>query len=524
MNRWRWIGLAVVVVVVVAGLWLRSRGQSEEPKYRTAAVERGAIETVVSATGTVRPVVQVLVGSQVSGTVNKLMTDYNARVKAGDVLCQIEPSAFRARELQAEASVARAQAALNDGQRQLRRTSELVKDDYVSQADVEAAQVAVEQREADLKQARAQLEAAQVDLANTTIHAPIDGVVISRSIDVGQTVAASLQAPQLFVIANDLSQMQVETRIDEADIGRISTGLPVTFTVDAFPDLSFEGRVAQVRLEPIVEQGVVTYTTVIHTRNDDLKLRPGMTANVSVLVQKKDDVLKVPNAALRFHPAVNGGARAGARASGGTGGAGAFARDGASTAAGMPGAGAGGSRARAGAGIGSAADAGTPAGAGPRGGAWGQGGGGAPSRDEIVSRMKARGMSDEQIAQAMAKWRESHGSGAPGEGGGASTARGAGGRGAAPGGAGVTPGTADPETVMKPGAIYVLRDGRPIRVAVMTGISDGAAVEIASDALKPGDLVVVGMETAASKTALQPPPGLGGPGFGGGRGGRGGGR
>src|SRR5262249_49288511 len=229
-----------------------------------------------SGTGTLQPVVQVQVGSQVSGTVSKLFADFNDRVRQGQVLCQLEPAAFRAREAQAEASVAHAEAALEEAQRQLRRTNELVKGSYVSQADVEAAHVEVDQRAADPKQARAQLQAAAVDLANTTIRAPIDGVVIARTVDVGQTVAASLQAPQLFVIANDLAQMQVETKIDEADIGRIRPGLPVTFTVDAYPEAEFDGNVTQVRLEPIVESGVVTYTTVIRTQNRDLKLRPGM--------------------------------------------------------------------------------------------------------------------------------------------------------------------------------------------------------------------------------------------------------
>jgi len=304
VNRSRWLLLVVAVVVLGGAWWMwRSRAAgSAAPRYRTAAVERGSIQSTVSATGTVNPVVQVEVGSQVSGTVQKLYADYNQRVKAGQVLLQIEPSSFRARMVQAQASVARAQAAVADGQRQLKRSEELIKDQVISQADLEAAQVTLQQREADLAAAKAQLDAARVDLNNTTIKAPIDGVVISRAIDTGQTVAASLQAPKLFVLAADLSQMQVETKIDEADIGSIHQGLPVTFTVDAFPDVTFNGHVAQVRLEPITEQGVVTYTIVIRTENPDLKLRPGMTANVSVLVASRDDVLKVPNAALRFRP------------------------------------------------------------------------------------------------------------------------------------------------------------------------------------------------------------------------------
>ena len=286
-------------------MW-RSRTSSETPKFRTALVERGSIESTVAATGTVQPVEQVEVGSQVSGTVYRLHADYNSRVTEGQVLCELEPSGLNARVAQNEAAVARAEAALEDGRRQLRRARELSVQQLVSQADLETAEVAVLQREADLKAARAQLAAVRVDQRNAIIRAPISGVVISRSIDLGQTVAASLQAPKLFVIARDLTQMQVETRIDEADIGSVRPGLPVTFTVDAFPDDKFRGQVSVVRLEPIVEQGVVTYTTVIRTQNPELKLRPGMTANVTVLVARHDDVLKIPAAALRFRPPESG--------------------------------------------------------------------------------------------------------------------------------------------------------------------------------------------------------------------------
>ncbi len=266
MKRSTWViaALAAAAVAIVA-LWWTRRGQDEAVRFRTVALERGTIESTVSATGTVNPVEQVEVGSQVSGTVARLGADYNARVKRGQVLLQIEPSSFRARELQAEANVAKAEAGALDGKRALDRSKELLPQNYISQADVDAAEATYAQRLADLKQARAALEVAQVDLANTTIRAPIDGVVISRSVDLGQTVAASLQAPRLFVIANDLSRMQVETRISEADIGRIAPGQRADFTVDAFPDVPFEGEVNQVRLEPIVDQNVVTYTTVIRT-------------------------------------------------------------------------------------------------------------------------------------------------------------------------------------------------------------------------------------------------------------------
>ncbi|MBI3539903.1 MAG: efflux RND transporter periplasmic adaptor subunit, partial [Candidatus Eisenbacteria bacterium] len=328
MNRSRWILVAAVAAIAVLGaLWWRSRAAGAAPRYRTVEIDRGNVESVVSATGTIKPVVQVTVGSQVSGTVEKINADYNSRVRAGEVILQLEQSSFRAREVQAEAAVAKAAAGVRDGERQLARSQELFKQSYVSQADLDNATVTLQQRKADLQQTEAQLQSAKVDLDHTTIRAPIDGVVIARSVDVGQTVAASLQAPQLFLIANDLTQMQVETKIDEADIGQIRPGLPVSFTVDAFPDREFDGQVSQVRLEPVTDQNVVTYTTVIRTANQDLKLRPGMTANVTVRIEKRTDVLRVPNAALRFRPPSNGDARTpgGAMAAGvggGDGGAG----------------------------------------------------------------------------------------------------------------------------------------------------------------------------------------------------------
>jgi HlyD family secretion protein len=437
LNRNRWIVVAAAVVVVGIGLWWwKARSAGAPPKYRTAEVERGSIEAVVSATGTVRPVIQVEVSSQVSGTVARINTDYNARVRRGQVLLQLDPSSFRARVVQNQAAVAKAEVSVKDAERSLRRGRELLKQNYISQAEVEGLEVALEQRRAEVRQARAQLQVAQVDLANTTIRAPIDGVVIARSIDLGQTVAASLQAPKLFVIANDLAQMQVETRIDEADIGRIQPGQPVSFTVDAFPDMTFEGQVTQVRLEPIVEQNVVTYTTVIRTGNPALKLRPGMTANVTVRTARRDDVLKVPAAALRFRPPADPSRR---RAGGG-----AFAASG-------PGAGS--------------------------------------------ERSGARGMRR------------------PGADAGGASA------------------SADPETreapeaeALRPGTVYVMRNGKPERVAVLTGLTDGAFVEVQSRELKSGEKVIIGLEQPVARgPQMQPPPGMGGPQFrgpGGGRGGR----
>jgi len=509
VNRSRWAMVGIAVIAIAAVLVWRARSGNEAPKYRTTAVERGTVQAVVSATGTVQPVVQVEVGSQVSGTVYRIHADYNSRVKAGDVLCEIEPSALRARVVQNQAAVAKAEVAVKDADRVLRRANELVKQNYISQAEVEADEVAVEQRQADLRQARAQLEVADVDLKNSVIRAPIDGVVIARSIDLGQTVAASLQAPKLFVIANDLAQMQVETRIDEADIGRIHAGLPVTFTVDAYPDDEFQGEVAQVRLEPIVDQGVVTYTTVIKTGNPALRLKPGMTANVSVQIARRDNVLKIPTAALRFRPVMRGGGAAMASMSGGgERGAGAMAMSG------------GGHGQAAGGGRGEAAKA------------WKHDGPGTAEADPRPAESRAAmSGADSSSAGGGARggWREGganawkgtdgmrHGPG--GAGGGDWNGRGSSAAGMA--GAEASSGMGAP--ALKPGAIFALREGKLERVPVMTGLSDGTAIEIRSDQLKAGDLVVIGMESSAHGSTMQPPPGMGGPFMGPGGGGRGGG-
>ncbi len=478
LARSRWLASSLLALSVLAGC-----ARQEAPKYRTAEAQRGPIEVLVSATGTVEPMVQVEIGSQVSGTVHKLYADYNDRVKAGQILCQLEPSSFGARVAQSEASVARAEAALRESRRQYTRSKELVEKNYISAAESEAAEVAVEQSEADLKQARAQLQAARIDLDNSTIRTPIDGVVIARSVELGQTVAASLQAPKLFVVANNLTEMQVETRIDEADIGRIHAGLPARFTVDAFPEETFEGRVQQVRLEPIVEQGVVTYTTVIQTQNPELKLRPGMTANVSVLVARRDDVIKVPMAALRFRPAGEGAGMRGGM--------------------GQPGAGAGSGRGTAGAAVASRDPVGMPGsaaraggGSGPRGGAVSD----MPGQNG-ARRMKGGG------ADSVPRGRHMKG-GADSPGRGPRTMAGGG---AAP------ESSAAHAPAAKHGQIYVLRNGRPTPVPVQTGLNDGAQIEVMDGGIAPGDLVVVGLELPKGQQNLQPPPGMGGPQFGGGR-------
>jgi HlyD family secretion protein len=454
-------------VFLVAVIALAGCGGKKAVKFRTAKLDRGPIESLVSATGTVRPVVQVAVGSQVSGTVYRLYADYNHRVKRGQVLCELDPSSLRARVVQAEAAVARNQAALKEAERQYRRAHELVAGNYISQAELEAEEVGVEQSRADLQQAQAQLEAARVDLGHTIIRSPIDGVVIARTVDLGQTVAASLQAPQLFLIANDLADMQVETRIDEADIGMIQVGSEARFTVDAFPDDQFQGRVSEVRLEPIVEQGVVTYTTVIRTSNPQLKLRPGMTANVSVLVDQRDEVLLVPAAALRF--------RLPSEAPGGASRSATAESAGARTSAGGQAIASEGGRQRA-------ADSSVAAG-GDRAGA-------------MAGRSKSGGRMGSRTGSADTR----QGDGRPG---------------AAQREAGEPAGPR-----LKPGVIYVLIDGKPQRVQVMTGITNGSHFEVVGEGLVAGSEVVVGVEGGPSNQNVQLPPGMGGPQFGGGGGGR----
>ena len=294
-------------LIVIVGLLLiaffvrqcRSRGAAN---YQTATITRGPITQAVTATGTLNPVVNVQVGSQVSGNIAKLSADFNSQVKAGQVVAQIDPALFQATVTQAEGDLASAQAALELAKLNATRTQELFAKKTSSQADVDQAVATLHQAEANVKIKQGALDKAKADLDHCAITSPIDGVVISRSVDVGQTVAASLQAPVIFQIANDLTKMQIDANVAEADVGVVKIDQNVDFTVDAFPMQTFHGKVVQVRNAPITVQNVVTYDTVIGVSNPDLKLKPGMTANVSIIVAHKDDVLQIKNAALRFRP------------------------------------------------------------------------------------------------------------------------------------------------------------------------------------------------------------------------------
>jgi len=297
------------------GFWNLGNGAKESP-YMTAPVQRGDIAQVVSATGTLQAMVTVQVGSQISGTIAKLNVDFNSEVKKDQVLAELDPSKFKARVdegkanlLAAQAGLAKAKVTLEDARRTLGRATELRKRDLISQSDLDAARTAFDAAAAQFEVAKAQVEQAQaalnqaaVDLANTIIRSPVDGIVISRNVDVGQTVAASLQAPTLCMIANDLSKMDVHANVGEADIGNVWEGQEATFTVDAYPTRRFKGKVAQVRHAPTVVQNVVTYNAVVGTDNKDLLFKPGMTANVEFLVKRKSDVLRIPNVAIRFKP------------------------------------------------------------------------------------------------------------------------------------------------------------------------------------------------------------------------------
>src|SRR5437870_1883990 len=296
------------ILVIAAGLLIllfvvRQCRQKGAANYQTATVTRGPLTQAVTATGTLNPVVNVQVGSQVSGNIAKLFADFNSQVKAGDVVAQIDPALFQATVTQAEGDVASAQAALELAKVNATRTQELFAKKNSAQADLDQAMANLHQSEANVKIKQGALDKAKADLDHCSITSPVDGVVISRNVDVGQTVAASLQAPVIFTIANDLTKMQIDANVAEADVGVVTIDQNVDFSVDAFPNRTFHGKVVQVRNAPITVQNVVTYDTVIGVNNADLKLKPGMTANVSIVIAHKDDVLKISNAALRYRPA-----------------------------------------------------------------------------------------------------------------------------------------------------------------------------------------------------------------------------
>ena len=447
------------VVLVGGGFWFyKSRTADKGPVPVTAAVTRGDVIAKVDATGTLAAVTTVQVGSQVSGTIKALYADYNSKVKKGQVVAELDPSLFqtqveqaRATLVKSESDVDRARVELNDATTKAKRAQELYDQKLISRNDLETAIAAAAQADAALKsaqaqvtQARAALNQNQVNLGHSIIRAPIDGVVISRNVDVGQTVAASLSAPTIFVIAQDLAHMQVSASIDESDIGRVAAGQPVTFKVDAYPNQTFTGTVSQVRLEPKTEQNVVSYTTMIDVPNEGLRLKPGMTANVTVQTATNENVLRVPNAALRFSPTPELFASLG-QAVPGSGGAGAMRATGASA---------------------------VPESTGTSGPDTGTGPGNRAAQltpeQRVQFQQRLQQMTPEERAQFRARRQ------AAAEGG---SANGAGGR------------------------VWVLRNGKLELVRVRTGVSDGAATAVVAGELKEGDEVVTGVSAADATPA-----------------------
>ncbi len=470
-----WVALAALAL---AAGWAFLRARPDPVRFTTGSVDRGDVVEVVGATGTLEAVTTVQLGSQVSGTIDSLHADFNSTVKKGQVVARLDPSLFQARRGQAEANllaaranVDRAKASVEDMRQKYDRARELAAQKLLPQSDLETAKANYDGALAQLKaneaaqsQSQANLNQADVDLSHTIIATPIDGVVISRNVDVGQTVAASFQAPVLFLIANDLTRMRVNASVDEADVGRVREGQEVTFHVDAFPERDFLGRVEQVRLNPTAVQNVVTYNTIVAVDNQDLLLRPGMTATVSIVVRKAADALRLPASALRFRPEgfVRPGAGAARRNAGGAGGGG---------------------------GVAIASDRQGPDGRGRRRGCAGH---------RLPGRIRTSGWSG-RITRA-----RRGGQRGPGAGGWRR-----GGDGAAPGGS--QPGSAGPGG---PGAGRGGRrrcscstsSGQPKPVEVRVGISDGQHVEV-REGLEEGAVVITGTEIPGARAGAGPRPG-----------------
>ncbi len=306
--------LAAFAVFGIVAFYDRDHG----PQFKTEKVSRGTVTATVIATGTVNPVTSVQVGTQVSGTIKQIYVDYNSPVRKGQKIAQIDPAPFeaqveqaRATLLESQAGVEEAEAQLVDSSRNLQRQQELYSKNLIiskselddAETKYEVAHAKLELAKATLARSEAALKYAETNLQYTSIVSPVDGVVVERNVDVGQTVAASFQTPKLFTIAEDLTKMQIDTNVDEADIGNVHVGQDVEFTVDAYPSITFKGKVSKVHIAPLILENVVTYDSVVEVENPEKKLMPGMTANVSITVGKAKDVLLIPNAALRFFPA-----------------------------------------------------------------------------------------------------------------------------------------------------------------------------------------------------------------------------
>lgn len=453
-----WLQWLLVVVLLGGGAaawrWYAQRPKDKALDYKTAPVSRGDLTQVVTANGQISPVKNVAVGSQVSGIIVDLRADFNSQVTNGQVIAQIDPSTYQQMITQAEAELANAKAGLELAELNHRRSKELRAKALIPEADFDKSVVDLHQAQAVVQMREAVLRKAKLDLERTTIYSPIDGVVISRAVDVGQTVAASFNAPTLFTVANDLRHMRIEAMVSEADVGGVEEGQPVTFTVDAFQGRQFRGEVTQVRFAPVTNQNVVNYVTIVNVHNDDLKLRPGMTANASIITAQRRDVLRVPNAALRFRPPEKALIRGVTNAPSGTNHH-----------------------------LATAATAGDSA---P--------GEGRERLSPEERRKRFESMSPEEREQFRARMRDRPGDGPPG--GGVGSGR----RNGSLGSDGSFARTVyllekesaagKEQTVLKP-------------VTVKTGISDGSFTEVL-DGLKEGDLVVTGVNLPGPTTAMRP--------------------
>jgi HlyD family secretion protein len=301
-SKWPWI---IVLLLAAGGGWWwwndSQKGNDAPPEYETAVISKGDVKKVVKASGVANPITKVEIGSQISGTISTLNVDFNSKVKTGDVLCRLDPATYEAASLQAEAERTSALAEREYQKKTLGRKKQLLEDKLFPQADYDKAEADLASAEARLLLAEARVKKAKVDLDRCTIYAPIDGIIIDRTAEVGMTIAASFNAPKLFILAKDLTQMQINAQVSEADIGQVQPKQKVKFKVDAYPE-PFEGEVVQVRNSPISEENVVNYDAIIHVSNPDMKLKPGMTGDTDIVTSERGNVLRVPNSALRFKP------------------------------------------------------------------------------------------------------------------------------------------------------------------------------------------------------------------------------
>jgi HlyD family secretion protein len=316
----RTVIISLVVLAAVAGgyaVYQKRASKTNDPKYRTEVADVGTVAETVTATGTISAVTTVQVGSQVSGIISKIYVDFNSPVKKGQLLAELDPTPFQLQVQQRQADVTQATVQMRNAEVQYERSKRLIAEKLVPEADFDAARANFQGMQAQVAQAQAALKQSQTNLGYANIYSPIDGVVVARQYDIGQTVAASFQAPTLFTIAEDLTKMQVQADVDQSDISRVATGQTATFTVDAYPEQRFSGKISQIRLNATQNQNVITYPVIIDVANPDGRLKPKMTADVVVEVARVDNVLRVPNAALRFKPIEVGRASDGEAGSGG---------------------------------------------------------------------------------------------------------------------------------------------------------------------------------------------------------------